>query len=170
MFVERFKPGVPGLCDGARNDSVEATTPRGAHPLSCGAQSQHPERSVERFTFGFPGFRDYARNDPVEPTTPRSAHPPCGAHHPVMRWTSPLSCCAQSQHPERLVEHSKPGVPGFRDYARNDSVEATMPRSAHPPRGAYHPVMLIRTTVSCYAHPPVMLRAVAASRKACRTI
>ena len=34
----------------------------------------------------------------------------------------PLSCCAQSQHPERPVERSKPEAPGFRDYARNDEV------------------------------------------------
>ena len=36
---------------------------------------------------------------------------------------APLSCCAQSQHPERPVERSKPGVPGLCDYARNDKVE-----------------------------------------------
>ena len=34
----------------------------------------------------------------------------------------PLSCCAQSQHPERPIERSEPEVPGFRDYAQNDEV------------------------------------------------
>ena len=54
-------------------------------PLSCCAQSQHPERPVERSELGVAGFRDYARNDEVE-------------------------------------EQPKPEVPGFRDYARNDEV------------------------------------------------
>ena len=60
-----------------------------AHPLSCCAQSQHPEMPVERSEPEAPGFRDYARNDEVE--------------------------------------RSELGVPGFRDYARNDEVERSQP-------------------------------------------
>ena len=41
----------------------------------------------------------------------------------MSRCAHPLSCCAQSQHPERPVERSEPEVPGFRDCARNDEVE-----------------------------------------------
>ena len=132
-------------------------------PLSCCAQSQHPAMSVERFKPGVPGFRDYARNDSVEATTPCSAHSRCGAHHPVMFAGTTVSCgaypchAARSRSIQRLVEHSKPGVPGFRDYARNDSVETTTPRSARALSCLHVPL--------CHAAPtPVMLRAVAASR------
>ena len=111
-----------------------------SHP-SCCAQSQHPERSVERAEPGVPGFRDYARNDEVEDPTL------CGEYRDVTVRAHPLSCCAQSQHPEMPVERSEPGVAGFRDYARNDEVE--------------DPTLSAR---------PVMLRAVAASRNACRTL
>ena len=59
---------------------------------------------------------------------------PCCANHRVMLRKPPhhaapitTSCCAQSQHPERPLERSKPGVPGFRDYARNDKVERSEP-------------------------------------------
>ena len=158
-------------------------------PLSCCAQSQHPEMPVERsepevpgfrdyarndtvecFEPGVPGFRDYARNDEVEDPTLCGEHRdvtlrvplPYGARAPVMLGATPcraartpLSCCAQSQHPEMPVERSEPEVPGFRDYARNDEVEdSTL-------CGQYLDVTL---------RPPVMLRAVAASRNACRTL
>ena len=90
MSVERFKPGIPGFRDCARNDSVEHSKP------------------------GVPGFRDYARNDLVETATTRcapscraarspphaaqphhathttrscDAPPPCSPHYPVMRRT-----------------------------------------------------------------------------------
>ena len=120
-----------------------------------------------------------ARSRSIQKGIPRHA----ARSRSIQRGT-PLSCCAQSQHPERPVERFTSEVPGFRDYARNDSVEAATPRGAHPPRGAYYPVMLACTTVSCCAHPlsccaqsqhperhpPVMLRVVAASRKARRTI
>ena len=87
---------------------------------------------------------------------------PCCAH--------PLSCCAQSQHPEMPVERSEPGVAGFRDYARNDKVE-------DPTLYGEHRDITLRTS-SCHAvhtpshvaHTPVMLRAVAASRNARRTL
>ena len=124
------------------------------HPLSCCAQSQHPGMPVEQSKPGVPGFRDCARNDPVEAQRHATPHchrcaPPAmlhtsrnAAHLPAILRTSsntpraprhtartPLSCCAQSQHPERPVERSKPGVPGFRDYARNDPVEPQRPCS-----------------------------------------
>ena len=114
-------------------------------PLSCCAQSQHPARPAERSKSGVPGFRDCARNDLVEPTTPRGVyHPAARRPTPVIRPTPPrlrhaprvmqhaprvmrrppLSCCAQSQHPAMSVERFTSRVPGFRDYARNDAVEA----------------------------------------------
>ena len=124
-------------------------------PLSCCAQSQHPERPVERSEPGVPGFRDYARNDEVaDPTlygeyrnvmlcvhpchartSPAMlAHPlPCprilchARTSPVVMRRIPTSCCAQSQHPEMPVERSELGVPGFRDCARNDKVERSEP-------------------------------------------
>ena len=136
MPVERSESGTPGFRDYARNDEVEDPTRCGqyrdvtlrthpchtAHPLSCCAQSQHPERPAERSESGVPGFRDYARNDKVEDPTL------CGQYrdvtlHPLSCCAPPLSCCAQSQHPERPAERSESGVPGFRDYARNDKVE-----------------------------------------------
>ena len=58
---------------------------------------------------------------PCAPTLSCRAHPPC---HAVR---TPLSCCAQSQHPERPVERSEPEVPGLCDCARNDEVEDSTP-------------------------------------------
>ena len=88
----------------------------------------------------------------------RNAHPCHAARSRGIRKCPSPSCCAQSQHPEMPVKHSKPKVPGFRDYARNDSVETTAPCGASPSCCAQsqHPEMPI----------PVMLRAVAASRNA----
>ena len=138
-------------------------------PLSCCAQSQHPERPVEHSKSEVPGFRDYARNDEVEDPTlcdeyrdvTLRAHPwpcphipcharahPCHAARPPCHAArTPLSCCAQSQHPEMPVERSELGVPGFRDYARNDEVEGpTLSAKVENPTlcGEYRDVTLRR--------------------------
>ena len=155
------------MCDYARNDLVEATTP-------CGAYHPAARRPIPV----------------IRPTPPRLRRAPLSCGVPLSCstplascYTHPLSCCAQSQHPERLVERFTSGVPGFRDYARNDLVEATTPRGAYhpaarcaPPSCGAHPCHVARTPVMwrpprVMQHPPlVMLRAVAASRKARRTI
>ena len=84
----------------------------------------------------------------------RRAPPPCGANHHFMLRT-PLSCCAQSQHPERPVERSEPGVPGFRDYARNDEVEdPTLCDEYRDVTLRAHPRHAAQTTTSRGAHPP----------------
>ena len=62
------------------------------------------------------------------------------------------------------VEHSEPGVPGLCDYARNDEVED--PTLC----GEYRVVMPCANPRHVVRAPHVMLRAVAASRKACRTL
>ena len=76
-------------------------------------------------------------------------------HHvqrrPSPRHAAPVtsSCCAQSQHPAMCIERSEPGVPGLRDYAGNNPVEATRPRSAQHDRGDWHMLRLI-LTVQCF--------------------
>ena len=91
--AERFKSGAAGLCDCARNDPVEATAPRGAHPppvvwripvMLCALPVMPPTSPVmlravaasrmtaKRFKSGVPGLCDYARNDEVE--VPASYH------------------------------------------------------------------------------------------------
>ena len=67
------------------------------------------------------------------------------------------------ENDEVTAEQPKPGVSGFRDYARNDEVEG--PALC----GEYRDVML-RAPLSCCANHHVMLRAVAASRNACGTL
>ena len=100
------------------------------------------------------------------------AHPlPCCAHplsrcapplsccaSPVTLRAPPLSCCAQSQHPEMPVERSEPGVPGFRDYARNDEVEE-QPKPEVPGLCDYARNDPVEDTAPCGTHPPVMRRA-----------
>ena len=101
-----------------------------------------------------PARRQLSPNGDKLSTRCHNAHPVmpahlCHARAPLSCPRTPLSCCAQSQHPEMLVEHSEPGVPGLCDYARNDKVE--------------DPTL-------CGEYRDVMLRAVAASRNACRTL
>ena len=143
-----------------------------ARTTSCCAQSQHPERPVERSEPGVSGFRDYARNDEVEnptlcgehPDVTLRAHPLRYPHTPCHAAQTTTSCCAQSQHPERPVERSEPGVSGFRDYARNDEVEnptlcgehPDVTLRAHPLRYPHTPCHAAQTTTSCCAqsqHP-----------------
>ena len=86
----------------------------------------------------------------------------CGAH-PCHAARTTVSCCAQSQHPERPVERLKPGVPGFRDYARNDPVEATTPRGNNPRHSAHSrhaaPTPRYARRLPCHAAPtPVAAR------------
>ena len=117
-------------------------------PVSCCAQSQHPEKPVEPSEPGVAGFRDYARNDKVEDPTLCGEYRdvmPCA--HPRHAVRTPVSCCAQSQHPERPVEPSEPGVAGLCDYARNDEVED--PTLC----GEYRVVMLRAPPVMPCAHP-----------------
>ena len=72
-----------------------------------------------------------------------------------------LSRCAQSQHPERPVERSEPGVAGFRDYARNDEVEGAtlcgeyrvVTLHAHPCHARTPPAMPADLLLSRCAHP-----------------
>ena len=196
MPVEHSKPGAPGFRDYARNDSIETATTRCAPSCHAAPNPRHPAHTTPSAT-----------PTPVMQRPPRvMRHPPCHVARPSRHATptpvmwraprvmqhpphchaartsrhaapTPLSCCAQSQHPVMRVEHSKPGAPGFRDYARNDLVEATTPRGAHHP-AARRPIPVIRTTpprlrrapLSCSTHPTVMLREVAASSNARRTL
>ena len=120
--------------------------------------------------------------------------PPCHAappsvtlRKPPRHAAHPLSCCAQSQHPEMPVERSELGIPGFRDYARNDEVEdptlcdqyrdvmlrappllrctphlsrcAYSPVTLHaPPCHTAHPPAILLTPLPCCTPPPAILR------------
>ena len=95
----------------ARNDEVEDPALCYERSLSCCA---HPPscrtphvilRAVAASSFGLDSATD-ARNDEVEdPTLCCERSLSCCARTPVMLRT-PLSCCAQSQHPAMRVEHS----------------------------------------------------------------
>ena len=91
------------------------------------------QKRLRHIKSGVPGFLDSAttrgmtkwkaQRYAVSTAASCCAHPCHTARVPLSCCARALSCCAQSQHPERPVEPSKPGVPGFRDYARNDEVE-----------------------------------------------